>query len=238
MPKPAPDDIVRIARQEWEHWGKSTWNCITGKKSKGFHIDDDNVFAQYVIDTYLPPFYKTPVKWPTLTAISEDDYPWSAVTISHFMLQSGFSRKRLLPEQFTAQQYKDWVAGTKADQFPVSEGHSDYIRWAIRARKDSIETAAYWGYRVDEPDAKPEIGDLVGYPRAKNMTRKKALGFFAETSAYQSHTDLVVAKRAGEIDVIGGNVRDSVTKKTLKINADGRLADQTHFWFVVLKARP
>ena len=46
-----------------------------------------------------------------------------------------------------------------------------------------------------------------------------------------------MAKRPGEIDVIGGNVRDSVTKKTLALNNKGQLVDPNHDWFVVLKKR-
>jgi hypothetical protein len=237
MPHPSTDDLVKAATKEWEHWGKSTWNCITGKKSSGFHIDDELKFAQYVVDTYLPPFFKKPIKWPTLTAISEDDYPWSAVTISHFYLRAGFARTVLPSSSATAAEYNAWVASSTAGEFPISQSHSDYIRWSIRARKDNVQSATYWGYRIDEAEAVPEVGDLVGYPRATGMTTKKALGFFDKTGGYNSHTDLVVAKRQGEIDVIGGNVRDSVTLKTLATNANGRVIDNQHFWFVVMKRR-
>ena len=53
----------------------------------------------------------------------------------------------------------------------------------------------------------------------------KALGWYDKTGSYSSHSDLVVAVRPGEIDVIGGNVRDSVTRKTLRTNGQGQLAD-------------
>lgn len=237
MANPSPADLVNAAVKEWEHWGKSTWNCITGQKSSGHHIDDETAFARYVVDTYLPPFFKAPIKWPTLTAISEDDYAWSAVTMSHFFLRAGFVRKRLLSSNASAADYKNWVASSKADEFPISQAHSDYIRWSISARNNEVKGAAYWGYRIDEAEAKPEVGDLIGYPRAKNMTKKKALGFFKKTGGYNSHTDFVVAKRQGEIDVIGGNVRDSVTKKTVAIDANGLVVDKEHFWFVVMKRR-
>ena len=36
------------------------------------------------------------------------------------------------------------------------------------------------------------------------------------------------------IGVIGGNVIDSVTKKTLAINHDGFLTDHSKNWFVVI----
>lgn len=231
-------NAIASANAEWIHWGKSHWNLVTGAKSTGFHSDDENSYARYVIDTYMPPFRKAPVKSPSVTDISADLYPWSAVTISHFMLKGGFARKKLLPATHSPAQYATWVAATAAGEFPISEGHSDYIRWAIRARKDNVANASYWGFRIDEAGAKPDVGDLVGYVRIAGMTHAKALKFFDRTTAYPSHTDLVVAKRAGEIDVIGGNVRDSVTKKTLPLNASGQLADTKHFWFVVMKHRP
>ena len=70
------------------------------------------------------------------------------------------------------------------------------------------------------------------------MTPQKAAKLYDSTSSYNSHTDLVVATRPGEIDVIGANVMDSVTLKTLKLNSLGHIADQTHAWFAVLKLRP
>jgi hypothetical protein len=189
--------LIAVAEAEWAYWGRSTWNCITGKKSENFHTDDDDDYAQYIIDKYLPPFYKAPVKWPTVADIGGDDYAWSAVTISHFMLTAGFNRKKLLGSKYTDKEYAAWVAATEEGEFPISESHSHYIRWAIRARRDKIKSAAYWGYRVDEDEAVPDVGDLVGYPRAKNLTAKKALGFFDKTGSYNSHTDLVVARRPG-----------------------------------------
>lgn len=209
------NSIVSAAEAEWKHWGSPTWNCITGAKSSGHHTDDENKFAQYVLDKYVAPFYKKGFSWPSKATISNDDYAWSAVAISFIMTKAGFTKK----------------------EFPISESHSTYIRWAIAARKQNDATAAYWGLRVDEAAAIPEVGDLIGYARAKKLTKAKALAYFDRKSAYNSHTDVIVAKRAGEIDVIGGNVRDSVTKKTLKIDANGLLIDQNHDWFVVMKRR-
>lgn len=238
MAQPSVASIVNAATEEWTHWGKSTWNCLTGKKSKGHHTDDELTFAQYVIDNYLPPIYKAPIKWPTPTAISEDIYYWSAVAISHMMLKAGFTRKRLVSSKATPVEYAAWVEATTPGEFPASESHSDFIRWSIRARRDSITSAAYWGFRVDEPQAVPEVGDLIGYARPSGAaTHNKILAYFDRTSGYSSHTDIVIEKRAGEIDVIGGNVRDSVTLKTLAIDAKGALIDQKHGWFVVMKRR-
>ena len=40
-----------------------------------------------------------------------------------------------------------------------------------------------------------------------------------------------------EIDVIGFNVLDSVTKKTVPLTSAGLIADRKHKWFVVLKRK-
>jgi Uncharacterized protein conserved in bacteria (DUF2272) len=238
MPSALVSPLVAAAMSEWHHWGESRWNVINGTVSHDHAIDDDDPFARYVIDTYLPPFYGQNPKWPTVEAIGQDAYPWSAVAISQFMARAGFRRKRLVSSKASAAEYAAWVASSQPDEFPLSEAHSDYIRWSIRARKDRVQGAAYWGFRVDEAEAVPEVGDLVGYVRAvKGMTHTKALAWYDKTGGYTSHTDLVVAVRPGEVDVIGGNVRDSVTLKTLRTNAAGQMADQRHFWFVVMKLR-
>ena len=43
------------------------------------------------------------------------------------------------------------------------------------------------------------------------------------------------AKRPNEIDIIGGNVSNSVTKKTLRLDASGKVDDNSRPWFVVIK---
>jgi hypothetical protein len=69
------------------------------------------------------------------------------------------------------------------------------------------------------------------------MTQAKAHALFDSTRSYESHSDVVVAGRDREIDVIGCNVLDSVTRKTLRVDANGHIHDDQHFWFAVLKRR-
>jgi hypothetical protein len=202
--------IIAAANHEWEHWGRSTWNLVTGQKTIG-HTDDEDAFARHVIDHYCSVGGGN----PSLDDIQDDRYAWSAVCISAIMAQAGYSKS----------------------EFPFDQSHSVYIRRFVKARKEHDSGAAYWGRRINEPSAAPQPGDLVGYARGKNMTFEKAQAFFDKTSPYESHTDIVVARRSGEIDVIGGNVRDSVTKKTLPLSSSGLLADRSHPWFVVLRHR-
>ena len=202
--------IVEAATFEWLHWGQSTWNLKTGEKLIA-HTDDEDAFAQYVIGRYCSVAGGT----PTVDDIQDDRYAWSAVCVSAIMAAAGY---------------------TKAE-FPFAQSHSTYLRHFVQARKDRNKQAVYWGRRLTEASATPRPGDLLGYARGDNMTFQKAQAFFDKTTPYMSHVDIVVARRAREIDVIGGNVRDSVTKKTLPLTARGLVADRSHPWFVVLRRR-
>lgn len=127
--------------------------------------------------------------------------------------------------------FMSWVmrqAGL-GDRFTYSEWHAHYIRRAIRARRNRAENEVFWAYRLSE--RAPRVGDLVCYARQDDID------FDRQKEVYKSHTDLVVEVRPGEIDVIGGNVQDSVTKKTLRTDAKGHLIDRHQRWFAVMVNR-
>ncbi|TRU37517.1 MAG: DUF2272 domain-containing protein [Microcystis aeruginosa Ma_MB_F_20061100_S20] len=113
-----------------------------------------------------------------------------------------------------------------ADKFKRDASHSVYIRDSVKKRKDQVINAPFVAFKIDE--VTPEIGDLVCAPRQSGVT-------YDTTDNYISHCDLVVAKRTNEIDIIGGNVSDSVTQKTLKLDTNGKVKDSTRPWFVVIK---
>ena len=117
-----------------------------------------------------------------------------------------------------------------AERFSYSDWHATYIRNSIRARRANDRSFSFWGYRLTE--RAPQVGDLVGY------ARQGGIAFNYQPTVYKSHTDIVVAVRPNEIDVIGGNVQDSVTKKTLRTNDQGLLIDKNHRWFVVMAPNP
>lgn len=181
-------------------------NSVPGKIH---HTDNELAFATYVLETYCRPLKAT----PSLSEIANDTYFWSAVAISFMVRQAGVS----------------------ASEFTFSQSHSTYIREAIKARRDKDKTKAYWGFRIDEAEAILAPGDIVGAGRTKGMTFEQAQALFDKKTDYESHSDIVVAVRAGEADLIGGNVSDSVTKKTLKLDAKGRLRDKKNLSFVVMK---
>jgi hypothetical protein len=123
------------------------------------------------------------------------DMPWSAAFISYVMRSAG--------------------AGTR---FAYSSAHSHYISLSISDRRNQNQDAGYWGYRLNE--RKLEVGDLVCWDRDPNLDVDYDHQY---GGGYKSHTDLVVAVRSGEIDIVGGNVSDSVTKRTLSLNDAGYL---------------
>lgn len=201
---------VQAARTEWDFWGRSTWH-VPAHTSRIGHTDDEIAFAQHVIAKYCSVGGGS----PSLMEIRDDRYFWSAVGISAFMNAAGFTRR----------------------EFPFAQSHSVFIRHFIKARRAADTSAAFWGMRHGEPGGAPAVGDIVAYARGSNMTAAKAATLFDRISSYESHSDLVVAQRPGEIDVIGANVLDSVTQKTLNVDAQGHIADDQHFWFAVLKRR-
>lgn len=110
-------------------------------------------------------------------------------------------------------------------QFLRSPAHARYIRDAI-FKKQAGAPAAYWGYRITE--RAPQVGDMVCY------SRQNGVDYDRQPLRYKSHADIVTAVRPGEIDVVGGNVGHSVSKRTLRTDENGLLIDETRNWFAVL----
>jgi spore germination cell wall hydrolase CwlJ-like protein len=173
------------------------------------HTDKELAFAIYVRDNYCKPLSAS----PPLTDIQGDKYAWSAVTISYFVRQAGIS----------------------SSEFTFAQSHSVYIREAIKARNDHNRSKAYWGFRLTEPEAVVQPGDIIGRGRSHGMTFSQAQALFDRQDDYESHSDLVVAVRAGVADLLGGNVSDSVTKRTIALNPQGKVADTASLAFVVMK---
>jgi Uncharacterized protein conserved in bacteria (DUF2272) len=116
--------------------------------------------------------------------------------------------------------------------FPYSETHADYIDAAAR-RDPGIALEAH---RVQ--DYAPQRGDLICLWRGRRPVTFEEL----PTSRFAGHCDIVVEIKAGQLNVIGGNVDNAVAMKYVPVTADGRLAgpdgivvDPDHHWFVVLK---
>jgi hypothetical protein len=117
--------------------------------------------------------------------------------------------------------------------FPYSENHATYIDAAAR-HDPGIALEA------ERPrDYAPQSGDLICLYRTK---RPMTFEDLPTAEPFPAHCDIVVARRPGQLDVVGGNVDDAVAMKHIPVTADGRLAgpdgalvDPDHPWFVVLK---
>ncbi len=107
-------------------------------------------------------------------------------------------------------------------RFKYSTRHSDYINESIHGN-----TRFFKGRKLNEYT--PKVGDLVCYSKQHGISLDQLPKY------YKSHTDIVVNKTPKYIEVIGGNVGNSVSKKYLKIDDKGRLIDTNHKWFVIME---
>lgn len=121
------------------------------------------------------------------------EMPWSAAFISWNMKTAGAN-----------------------DRFRYSTLHSTYIYQSIRDRANGRDQAGYWGWRLNE--LRPSIGDVICW------ARQPGIDYDHQASGnYAGHCDIIVELNKDTIFVIGGNVGNSVTKRSFKLNADGFL---------------
>ena len=112
-------------------------------------------------------------------------------------------------------------------EFPYTSAHNQYIRPFIQNRKTN-NNSNFKAYKLEEK--KPELGDLVCYARESGVD-------YDTTRAYKGHCDIVVDvnRKKRNIEVIGGNVKDGVTKRILNIDQNGYLNDYNNEWFTIIK---
>ncbi|MES5482107.1 DUF2272 domain-containing protein [Bradyrhizobium sp. INPA03-11B] len=128
--------------------------------------------------------------------------------------------------------FKTAAAG---DGFPYSEAHWNYCEAIVSKPK------AYPRLKlVDPTNGTLGLGDLIWAARGgadcplAPKSFEAAMQALKKGSWFCSHADIVVALRDGEVDVIGGNVSDSVTKTTYK-TVRGKIRDPRHNWLAVVK---
>lgn len=109
----------------------------------------------------------------------KNDNAWSATFISYVMRKAGVSTR----------------------DFRRTQRHSEYIHDAMQNRVNNTVWATFVGRRLEE--YRPKEGDLICNSRSGvHMTFERAITH----DKYESHCDIVVYVRPGEIGVIGGNV--------------------------------
>lgn len=115
------------------------------------------------------------------------------------------------------------MAGAGA-RFPYSPSHADYIN-AARERPDLAVAA------VPLTQYAPLPGDLICMWRARHPVTFEQL----PAGHFPAHCDIVVARRPATLDVVGGNVDNTVAMKHVRVGPTGLVTDTDYPWFVVLR---
>ncbi|HTZ37866.1 MAG TPA: DUF2272 domain-containing protein [Stellaceae bacterium] len=122
------------------------------------------------------------------------------------------------------------MAGAGA-RFPYGPSHSDYINAARTNPGLAVAALPLTQYA-------PLPGDLICMWRARHPVTYDEL----PAGHFPGHCDIVVARRPGMLDVIGGNVDNAVAMKHVPVAADSRMVgpsgavvDADYPWFVVLR---
>lgn len=132
-----------------------------------------------------------------------------------------------------------WAATRGAPWFAYCEWHSTYVRDAI-AR---TETGGDQPYRAFPIDALPlRRGDIVVQWRVGigdgAPDRPVTYGRARAINPFTSHGDIVVHAGPGRAEIIGGNLADTVMRRTLVLDEAGRLRDATQargHWFALIR---
>ncbi|WP_410499663.1 DUF2272 domain-containing protein [Chitinibacter sp. S2-10] len=135
--------------------------------------------------------------------------PWSAAFISWIMQQSHIPKGHFLP----------------------SAAHRTYLNQMLA---NKLDPATPWiPHHISE--YQPEIGDLICATRSKTTP---PAGVLPDTLKLALHCDIVVSKQSQVLHVIGGNVRNSVSKTILTLSPQGYLqASSQRPWFLIVENR-
>jgi len=211
---PAPNpalkrSIVNRATREWEYFDRQT---------VVFHGDEESIphvgaweddNGRYSSRVNL---YWRAVGKPGIDGVDCRE-PWSAAFMSWVMQGSG------VPES----------------QFPGASAHWIYLSELV----DQAPYPGRWFVPRRVSDYSPQPGDLVCASRAGSRPRM-INGYLSPggLEGVKAHCDLVVQNNGDTLDVIGGNVRNSVSRSTFELDSQGHLKTvRRRPWFVILQNR-
>ena len=200
--------MLYLARQEWDVFGRPEVNYDLEPPSLTYPNE-----AIQGHET-LPPFFsRVFMYWYAATDLPIIGYegelrPWSGAFIVWLARSAG------VPES----------------DLPSTVLHWDYIQYVMAAGSGkrfvshAISTYA------------PEPGDIICAPRGEAFIQ--SIHNYTDLRRGSYHCDLVVAKRPGELDVIGGNVQDAVSLAHIKLDGAGKLLPtKARPWTLVIEQR-
>ncbi len=213
-PAPAPNpglkqSLVSRATREWEFFGRQTVIFKGGEESIP-HVGawEDD---DYAYSGRVNAYWRTAGK-PRFDGM-DCQQPWSAAFISYVMQGAG------VPES----------------QFQPAPAHWIYLASLI----EQSDYPGRWFVPRRIADYSPNPGDLVCATRGPY--RPATFDGYTTADALRgasTHCDLVVAKGEQTLEVIGGNVRNSVSKSTLELDSQGHLKTVPRRpWFMILQNR-
>lgn len=127
------------------------------------------------------------------------------------------------------------TAGIPDHQFRRSDAHWVYLNeiMANATRQDSL----FIPHKLGE--YRPGKGDLVCAYREPEQKIRQLEAMSRLPPDTRLHCDLVVYRGRGYLEVIGGNVRNSVSKTVVPLDADAYLKPLTQrHWFMAVELKP
>ena len=200
--------MLYLARQEWELFGRPEVNYDTEPPAVTYPSQ-----ATHGHET-LPAFFsRIFMYWYTATDLPIIGFegeirPWSGAFIVWLARSAG------VPES----------------DLPSTVLHWDYIQHVMAAGSEN----RFVSHAIDTYAPKP--GDIICAPRGEAFIQSIHNYNDLRRGAY--HCDLVVAQRPGELDVIGGNVLDTVSLAHVKLDGAGKvLPTKARPWMLAIEQR-
>jgi hypothetical protein len=213
-PPPAPNParkraIIARANGEWQFFGRQTV-LLRGRDESIPHVGDWE--DDDALHSRRVNAYWRAAGHPEIDGM-DCTKPWSAVFISWVMQR----------------------AGVPANQLQPAIAHWEYLAQSI----EHAVLPGRWFVPRRVADYSPQPGDLICSTLGKRRARTIDGYISAERLRGSStHCDLVVARRGRQLEAIGGNVRNSVSKVSVTLDGKGQLKRVPRRpWFMILQNR-
>jgi hypothetical protein len=209
-PPAAAERVLRLALGEWRDWGgvvRDAWTTAP----EGSPPESD-----------MANFPRVLAYW---RAVEDDEGAIRDNRQIYATAVWGMGGSTLWSEPAWSAAFISWVfrtAGVDAREFPPNATHSLYLD-ALIADADAYPATA--PFRPHAPgDYAPRLGDLVCFDRSRNRLRHWSERRAEAGVPRPMHCDIVTTVAPGVVEVVGGNVGDTVTLTRYPADAAGYLA--------------